>query len=521
MRKARKRIMSGMMALAMMIVLVLCMVVPSMAAQTGRVTINAVTGNTGVSYKGFNIFKADVNQDGSVSNLSWANDNVKNAVISAIQEVDNTYTSQNPQDAADFIVANTSATSTSQTLVLDNADFLNSIADAVDGFTATTTATPGTEVTGLETGYWLFVTDSSSLGTDEMGTAPIFTVVDSSAQAITSKASIPTVEKKVENADAYDEAIGETINFKLTGTLPANYATFDTYSYTFTDTLSSGLTGNANSVVIKIDGTTVDSGYTATLSNGVLTVAFADLNAAEDSNNDAIEVDSDSVITVDYTAELNSNAAIGSTGNNNSVVLTYSNNPNTNGTGSTTSDDVNTFSYKLHLEKKDRDTNVLLEGAVFTIKNADDEYVAADGTLSSTAVNHTASNGVLEITGLKAGTYTVSEVTAPTDYEEASDFTFTITPTYTGNALTALACTVSGDNVIAGLDTTNDRTMNADANSAAVVSTGVVNVTLGDVKDVDMPLSGQIGIALGIIAGCAILGVSVAAMRKNKASAKA
>ena len=41
--------------------------------------------------------------------------------------------------------------------------------------------------------------------------------------------------------DVADSQIGQEVNYKLTGTIASNYATYDSYTYRFTDTLSKGL----------------------------------------------------------------------------------------------------------------------------------------------------------------------------------------------------------------------------------------------------------------------------------------
>lgn len=57
------------------------------------------------------------------------------------------------------------------------------------------------------------------------------------------------------------------------------------------------------------------------------------------------------VITVEYTAELNNEAVIGSAGNPNDAYLEYSNNPNDEGTGVTPNDTVIVFTYKIVVNK--------------------------------------------------------------------------------------------------------------------------------------------------------------------------
>ena len=62
---------------------------------------------TSTTYKGIQIFTATVttSADGAmtVSNIDWGSNDVKTAVVAAIQEIEPSYTSGNAQDAADWL----------------------------------------------------------------------------------------------------------------------------------------------------------------------------------------------------------------------------------------------------------------------------------------------------------------------------------------------------------------------------------------------------------------------------------
>ena len=166
----------------------------------------------------------------------------------------------------------------------------------------------------------------------------------------TTKLDTPSVKKKVkyindsEDADISDNAwqdsadhdIGDIIPYQLTGTLPGNFASYETYTYQFTDELSGGLTYQADAKVYLVNGETETdiTSYAAiapaaATAGATLTVSFEDLKTVPG-------VTAASKIVVRYTAELNENAVIGAAGNPNTVYLTYSNNPNPNGTGTGT-----------------------------------------------------------------------------------------------------------------------------------------------------------------------------------------
>lgn len=504
-------------------------------AYAGDVTVNKTSDADTLSYKAFKLFNATKNADGSVSDITWANDDVKDAVEKVIKAKDATYAGTTAQAAADWIAAK--VTGTDATTIVASDSIANEIARAVDDLT-TSVAVPAGEPTELASGYWLIVAnaDATNGATDLTGTSPIFAVVGGDALTVTPKTSTPTVDKTVKSdaTDTFgkvaDSQIGQVVEYKLVGTVASNIATYDTYSYTFTDTLSTGLelTGT-DDVKVAIDGEDVTDDAAITWAGNVLTVSFDNLLAAKTG------ITAASNVTVTYKAKLTAAAVIGGVGNDNTVKLTYSNNPNTDSKGSSTPSTVRSYTYKLHLVKSDKATNEKLAGANFTIQatGADDAasanlYVQADGTLGENPHEFTTdANGVIDIAGLDAGTYTVKETQAPatgsddTSYKPLADFTFTITPGYgtatDAQALASLELAVANNaNVIAGLDTTDDNTLNADANSAVVLGDGQVNVTVANEKTIKMPLTGQQGIALAVGAGLVIVIASVASLNKRR-----
>ena len=241
------------------------------ATANGSVTISNVEGNV-TEFKGYQIFNADV-ADGTASNITWANEAVQNAVEGVIRTEDTSYTGMTAQDAAEWITQR--VTETGKNTRVDSNSVAYKIADAVDGLAPNAT-TNGKTVSGLAHGYWLFVTDESTLGTGQnegknTGTSPIFAVVGDAPVTVTEKTSIPTVDKEIlkggANAAAMeakssdrqfnqfnncgDSRIGQEVSYRLTGTVADNIASYAEYRYEFQDTLSKGL------VVTKgEDGTT-------------------------------------------------------------------------------------------------------------------------------------------------------------------------------------------------------------------------------------------------------------------------
>ena len=508
------------------------------AGEVTKVTIKETATETdanALSYNAFKLFNATKNDDGSVSSITWVNDDTKNAVLGVIRKHDPAYAGTTAQAAAEWIASKVAGTDS--TTIVDASSIANQIAVAVSGKAATETLGSGTATT-LESGYWLFVTNSNSTqnAVDNAGTSPIFAVVGGDALTITPKTGTPTVNKTIKNdqTDKYgkvaDSQVGQDVEYKLAGTVASNIATYSTYSYTFTDKLSAGIElTSINDVKVTIDGTDVTAKATIGYADNTLTVAFDNLFAAKGG------INANSNVTVTYKAKLTSAAVIGGAGHPNTVTLTYSNNPNTNSEGTSIPSTARDYAFKLHLVNSDKATNQKLAGAKFTIQatGADDAesknlYVQADGTLGPQAYEFkTGADGTFDVAGLDAGTYTVTEVAAPSAagspdaaYKPlSSSFTFTIAPEYNADtqALTNLGLTVAGNaNAIAGLDTSDNNTLDADDGSAVNTANGMVNVTVANEKAIKLPLTGEQGIALVMGAGLVIVAVSAMSLSRRR-----
>lgn len=501
------------------------------AANDGQVTITKRADNDNTTLQGYQIFKADVadKDDGSkvASNLEWASDQVQADVQTATGK-----NFSSAQEAADYLA--TLSTSGSG-YILANSDVLNTIANTLrnDARITPTTVTPGTASTGMSTGYWLFVTSKDSTNNtdtaskvDQTGTSPIFAIVGGNALTINQKATIPTVDKFVKNdksgsdwGKVADSEVGQELNYKLVGTVADNVSTYDTYYYKFTDTLSAGLTADANSVVVKIqngtDESEITTGFTKSLDDNTdgtskLSVEFTDLKAA--AKTAGITLDSNSKVNVYYNAKLDASKAykVASEDNPNEVKLTYSNNPNTDSKGDTTTHKVTDYTYKLAIAKVDStEPTKKLQGAEFTIQatGADEgtstKYVQSDGTLGDTAyVFKTDVNGEISVKGLDAGIYTVSETTAPAGYNTVADFTFTIDPTWNDDATALKEVTVSdnSESVDSSFSTTSKQ----------------VELTVKDKAGHGLPLTGQAGVTITWVAGGVVLAFGVSRVIRNR-----
>lgn len=550
------------------------------------------------TYKGIQIFKATVAKTGentTVSGIEWAGADadaqkaIQDAVVKAIQSKDSNYSSTYAQDAADYLNANAGVSSSTEQVKNDNV--LSQIAANLEkstGLVWKETSTNSNQLSDLSAGYWLFLTNAvDNTATDKSTdtfSAPVYAVIDGKTKMnVTPKKDVPTVDKKIldgaadvagadiktseEWKDFADSQIGQEVNYKLTGTIASNYATYDNYAYKFTDNLSSGLDYVNDSVkVYAFDG----SGYTEIQANkykvscvdNKLTVEFK-VGEGKKGLKDVEGVDASTKIVVFYKAKLNSNAVIGNAkdesgnfkkgGNPNTVKLEYSNNPYGTGEGTTVEHTVADFAFKLNLKKVDQGTEKGLENAVFTIQSADkntkDQYIAsAAGTVGDTSVvegqlvtvpsgtelpdcvKFTSRNdGMIVVSGLDAGSYKVHEVSAPNkSYTTAADFTFTIKPTYTTNGTlnvdkleATLDSSTRGDVVMGELDgNAGDNVLNAKNDTAAKPATGEINITVGNTKSVGLPLTGLNGVTFTWIAGGAVLCIGVAHLIRSRKQAE-
>ena len=524
------------------------------AAADGSVKITNVQNNH-TEFDGYQIFKADVaTVEGKTvaSNIAWANGDVKNAVEGVINTADTSYTGTTAQDAADWIT--NKVTGTNDTYRVGPDDIAYKIAAAVDDLTDKKTTTDGA-VSGLEHGYWLFVTKADTINEGEAGTSPIFTVVGSAPVNVTEKTGIPTVEKKIvsdadgKEHDAADSQIGQDVTYNLYGTIAENYDKYDEYFYEFSDQISKGLTLQSGAKVYLYNTLSEAKADLAHKNCQDITNSFTQSGEKVDSATNAKTttwtcqnlkgvrgITKQSCIVVSYTAQINKDAFVaGAKSNDNTVILNYSNNPmNKDSKGQTPPDTVKDYTYGLRINKVDLGTETKLPNAQFTItingdeKNEKEKYVDDKGKLSTTEVILTTnSDGVITLTGLDAGVYTVKEVSAPDGYTAVDPFTFEIKPTMTDDGPAAGLTTVTGElktsqetKVIAGLNDTGAGKVGdnkLDFKEGTLTNTdGTFNITVGNTKQINLPLTGLNGVTFTWIAGGAVLCIGVAHLIRSR-----
>lgn len=453
------------------------MAVPNMmmTASAASIEITNISKDIDHTFEVYQIFTGTLATDGTFSNLTWGSGAAKYgtttvkkdtlvdpAIIDAISDDDVTATD---------IISQITLSSTKACKDVTSSNGTASISDLADG-------------------YYLVKDVTDLAGKDDANSAWIVQVAGTAKIEI--KNAKPTVDKQIldETDDAEkgatngwgesaDHAINEKFQFKLTATIPADtdYAAYTGYQLVFNDTLSKGISlDKIDSVTVtsaSLTGKTLEhktdytqSNITTDTSTGAQawTLTIADIKSIVDTNtlgtnNAAKPIFGKEVITVEvvYTAHLNSDAIISSadgTGvntNNNKVNLTYSNNPNTGGTGKTADDYVWCFTYgvnntKYQVEEKEGNE---LEGAGFTlytdsnkttaiklIDNEDGTYTVADQSATTGVITEMTSHkdGVFNIKGLDAGTYCLAETTVPDGYTKAADTTIVIDAEHVENA---------------------------------------------------------------------------------------
>ena len=350
--------------------------------------------------------------------------------------------------------------------------------------------------------------------------------------------------------DSADYDIGDSIPYTLTMKLPEDYANFKQYYVSFVDDMSAGLTYNGDAKIYYGDadetGDSIsfasDTSMTSAYTGGTVYRATIQNLKADDAIKEQQDLAAGSVITIKYTATLNSNAVIGSAGNPNKYRIDYSSNPNQEADGEKKPETNDTpwdtnivFTYKTVFNKVDADQKPLT-GADFRLdkfvadKDGADTYgdgeAAIKGTwtdvttLGTTAhptkttedvkidETNTAANAKFTFSGLDAGVYRLTETTTPAGYNTIDPVTFTITAEHELVAENPKLTALSG---VAGAEFT----LTADKADGSLTS-NVVNK-----QGAILPSTGGIGTTiLYVIGGILVIGGGAAIFIKRKKDAE-
>lgn len=579
MKKARK-----LTAVLLSLVMLLALVVPASAAENYSITIH--NDKTGHTYEAYQIFAGTVSSDeataGNVKgpmlgDITWGNGVNGDALLAALKAAD-----EEKYGACTTAANVAEALGAEGATAADAAAFADIAAQHLTATVAGTATAPNDDgnyiIEGLPAGYYLV---KDSLQEDDNQTGQVLS--DYIVQVLGNvtmdpkDSDIPTLEKKVAEEgkgnegkynqdggygtyynDVADWNIGDSVPFKLIASMPdaAEIAAYDTYSYTFHDTLDPGLTLEQKA---GEDQTTFAIYFVNTKNEDPRAEGFQYLDAAKYDVNIDAETNSFTIaiddlktlmvttaggqqipatnydyIVIFYDAVLNANAEIGLPGNENTAYLEFSNNPNGDGAGRTEDDKVIVFTYELDGTKVDGETQAALQNAQFVLLNGakseaamvvdgkvtgwvkvDTDAAAGDVEMPGTyeewverygdqnVILTSDENGLFNIAGLDDGTYFLREIQAPNGYNLLeNDVKLVITATtangqdWNGNAADALR----------GLTIA----VNDGEPQPGNTETGIVEVTVENNRGATLPETGGMGTTLFyIIGGLLVVGAGI------------
>lgn len=581
-----KKLVSRFMAVLMAMTMILSMSMTAFAAEAPKGTLtvnNTVAGKTLDLYQ---IFTATKNGDNVAYTLNSAYegffktkvDNGSSLSGEALSEA--AYNYVNAQVGTDGSNGAEFAKAILGWILENNA--------TVDATHTTATTTDGTTViNNLAYGYYVVypkgATDTSTApGNQTYTSAASLVSITAETATINMKSNYPTVDKKIipaqsgsgitvgaivddtwagvhhmeledendpedtiaphgaaDEKKAGDFGIGDTVTYQLTSKVP-DMTGYNSYTFKFSDTLSKGLdlkevlsvkVGNTTLTAKKTGANTYALAYDKT--TRTLTVTLNDFyNSYKNRTGETI--------TVVYTATLNKDAVIGMNPNTNKAVVEYSNDPKSNGTGTSEPSivDAHTFDftiYKYYLkDQNNKDDKTALANAEFELykanatgdeadtnakinivdegngvyRQATADEAKATGFTSAKIVSDT--DGKVQVKGLDAGTYYLRETKAPAGYNKLlSDIKVEIKANY--DETTGKLTSYSVDYTYNGTKTTGTAITNKD-NSPEVA---VENKT-----GAQLPSTGSKGALMVTLAGIVLFGALTASKAFGKKKAK-
>ena len=423
-------------ALALTLIMALALTVPAFAANdTETKTITIANSESGQTYTAYKVFDMTTNANGGYAYT------IDGSSTNGMFDIVLAYMGITARDATKTIYENTELTLTKTTEgekwnvtnkalnAVNFAKFLN--AASKDGITAAghVDAT-GAGATITVTGAGYYFVDSTLGSLCALDSADTVTIYE--------KNSKPSITKEVKEGNTWgdkaDADFTDVVDFQLTvntGTEnsymgntddKANLGTGVDASYVIVDKLPAGMTYQ-NDIAVKVGDTTwaLSTDYTVNTSvENQITITLLSTGALKD-----LAQNTDIVIT--YSASLDKDAVVAETGNKNEVTLTYH--------GEESKDDATVYTWKLPVFKYTNvttgegndavTTKQALAGAKFNLKKGDtvlkftqvtgEETYQYDPAGTVTEITTTAT-GEFVITGLDSGTYTLTELEAPSGY---------------------------------------------------------------------------------------------------------
>ena len=521
-----------------------CAVVFPASAQAAPTSTGSITvsGTVASSYDAYQIFSANVvdgDSDAKIAtDLAWASDAVRDAALPVLHSAGMSNSQTTAQEAAEWLNTDshlTSALSAQLARSLQSSD-----AESVS-LNAGTTAE-------LSCGYWLIVADDAAIAQGEAGTAPIMALVGGSAVTVKPKAATPKVQKHVlEDSTAAwqkaaDATVADDLYWRLSATVPAGLAAYDTYTVQFVDTMSAGLDPSKVAASMRVYvAAGVDGGFDAastgkdgragtdpakgwtditaqcrvSVDGKTFTVRTGDLIAVL-GGTDTFTAGA-RVVAV-YNAPLNSACNHGiAKGNPNEVYLRYPRSPLADQSGDagftrTPSDDACVYTWDLALTKRGSDGDKPLAGAVLSIADDRGRTLVADGTWDAEgkATVTTGEDGRVTVSGVDSGKLEVRELKAPKGYTAFEG----------ARSVTVKAEGLDVDQVAAAkpkLTITAESPLRADSadGSTGSLEASIINTPTGTPPSITtggfMPLTGDMAmyaVAAAAVAGAALIVVA-------------
>ncbi len=429
-----------------------CAVVFPASAQAAPTSTGSITvsGTVASSYDAYQIFSANVvdgDSDAKIAtDLAWASDAVRDAALPVLHSAGMPNSQTTAQEAAEWLNTDSHLTSALSAQLARSLQSSGAVSVALN---AGTTA-------GLPCGYWLIVANDDAISQNEAGTAPVMVLVGGSAVTVKPKAATPKVAKHVlEDSTAAwqkaaDATVADDLYWRLSATVPAGLAAYDTYAVRFVDTMSAGLDPSKVAASMRVyvaagadggfdavsagkdgrAGTEPAKGWTDITSQcatkvaadgKTFTVRTGDLIAALGG---AEAFTAGARVVAVYNAPLNSACNHGiAKGNPNEVYLRYPRSPLADQSGDagftrTPSDDACAYTWGLSLIKRSSSDDKPLAGAKLRIIDDRGRILTTDGSWSTDAdaCITTDADGHVELSGVDAGVYTVEEIAAPKGY---------------------------------------------------------------------------------------------------------
>lgn len=409
MKKAMKKLMAALLAVAM----VCAMAIPAWAdggathnssSADGKITIkNAVNGQTYKIYRILDLqYNGTANSFRYVKNTKWGTF-VDTQTAYLTVDANNVVTWKEGVSAENDGTAIKELAKAAGKYVKDNT---TSLADDGSKVAASGTVT----FDRLPLGWYLVVSDLTN---------DAICSIDTTAKEVTikEKNGVPTVTKEVEYASGSwgqgnDGNVGDTVNFQTTIYVTDGNPT----NYILHDEMSNGLDFKEDSIVVKKNDERFTDYTKETPTDGcTFEIKF---------NKDSLQPNDKVVVT--YSATINSNAVVGTAGNENETWLKYGDN------GETTHGKTKTYTWKFNILKYFTDSNddkKYLANVEFVLyrKNADDkaEYAKFDPnnkltgwTENESEAGKLTTNATSNVTvkGLDKGTYFLKETATPVGF---------------------------------------------------------------------------------------------------------